>query len=109
MRGIIVGDVLRRLVARTMAKQMAVRVEAATAPFQYALTTKAQSEIVTHILQSMTDQDERATIVSIDGVGAHDLISQCDARRSCSGSRRRQVAAFCASFLWVALHVLVGG
>ena len=63
----------RRLVARTMAKQMAVRVEAATAPFQYALTTKAGCESVAHILQSMTDQDERATIVSIDGVGAYDL------------------------------------
>ena len=69
VRGIIVGDVLRRLVARTMAKQMAARVEAATAPFQYALTTKAGCESVAHILQSMTDQDERATIVSIDGVG----------------------------------------
>ena len=76
VRGIIVGDVLRRLVARTMAKQMAVRVEAATAPFQYALTTKAGCESVAHILQSMTDQDERATIVSIDGVGAYDLISR---------------------------------
>ena len=69
-------NVLRRLVARTMAKQMAERVEAATAPFQYALTTKAGCESVAHILQSMTDQDERATIVSIDGVGAYDLISR---------------------------------
>ena len=76
VHGIIVGDVFRRLVARTMAKQMAVRVEAATAPFQYALTTKAGCECVAHILQSMTDQDERATIVSIDGVGAYDLISR---------------------------------
>ena len=32
-----------------------------------------------------------------------------NAQKSCSGSRRRQVAAFCASFLWVALHVFVGG
>ena len=70
VRGIVVGDILRRLVARTMAKQMAARVEAATAPFQYALTTKAGCESVAHILQSLTDQDERATIVSIDGVGA---------------------------------------
>ena len=74
--GIIVGDVLRRLVARTMAKQMTVRVEAATAPFQYALTTKAGCESVAHILQSMTDEGKRATIVSIDGVGAYDLISR---------------------------------
>ena len=71
IRGIVVGDILRRLVARTMAKQMAARVEAATAPFQYALTTKAGCESVAHILQSLTEQDERATIVSIDGVGAY--------------------------------------
>ena len=41
IRGIVIGDILRRLVARTMAKQMAARVEAATAICQYALTTKA--------------------------------------------------------------------
>ena len=33
IRGIVVGDILRRLVVRTMAKQMAARVEGATAPF----------------------------------------------------------------------------
>ena len=76
IRGIVVGDILRRLIARTMAKQMASRVETATAPFQYALTTKAGCESVAHIIQSLTDQDERATIVSIDGVGAYDLISR---------------------------------
>ena len=71
----MVGDILKRLVARTM-KQMAARVEAATAPFQCALTTEAGCESVAHILQSLTDQDERATIVSIDGVGAYNFISR---------------------------------
>ena len=52
------------------------RVEAMTAPFQHALTTKAGCESVAHILQSLTDQNERATIVSIDGVGACDLMSR---------------------------------
>ena len=46
--------------------------EAATAPFQYAFTTNAGCESVAHIFQSLTDQDERATIVSIDVVGAYD-------------------------------------
>ena len=41
VRGIVVGDIMRRLVARTMAKQVAKKAEEATAPFQYALTTKA--------------------------------------------------------------------
>ena len=60
MRGIVVGDVFRRLVARTLAQQFAKRVESATAPFQYALC-------VSHALQSLTD---------LDGVGAFDLVSR---------------------------------
>ena len=65
---------MRRLVARTMAKQVAKKAEEAIAPFQYALTTKAGCECVAHILQTITDLDNRATVVSIDGVGAYDLI-----------------------------------
>ena len=76
VRGIVVGNVLRRLVAKAMAKQMAAKVEAAISPFQYALATKAGCESVAHISQSLTYQDERATIVSIDGVVAYDLISR---------------------------------
>ena len=67
------GDVLRRLVARTIAEQVSKKAEVATAPFQYALSTKAGCECVAHILQTLTDVDERATIVSIDGIGAYDL------------------------------------
>ena len=50
------------------AKKVIEKVEAATAPFQHALSTKAGCECVAHVLQ--------ATIMSIDGVGAHDLVSQ---------------------------------
>ena len=49
VRGIVVGDVVRRLVARTMAQQLAPQVESATAPFQYALSTRAGSECVAHV------------------------------------------------------------
>ena len=52
------------------------RVEAATAPFQYALKTKAGCECVAHVLQTLTDLDPEATVMSIDGVGAYDLISR---------------------------------
>ena len=74
VRGIMVGDMLRRLVARTMAQQVSMEVEEATSLFQYALTTRAGCECVTHMLQTMTDLDEDA-IVSIDGIGAYDVIS----------------------------------
>ena len=59
-----------------MAKQISKKVEKATAPFQYALSTKAGCECVAHILQSLTDVDPEATVISIDGVGACDLISR---------------------------------
>ena len=76
VRGIVVGDIVRRLVARTMAKQVAKQAEKATAPFQYALSTNAVCECIAHIVQSLTGVDSNATIVSIDGVGAYDLISK---------------------------------
>ena len=75
IRGIVVGDVFRRLVARTLAQQFAKRVESATAPFQYALSPRAGCECVSHALQSLTDLDESATILSVDGVGV-DLVSR---------------------------------
>ena len=76
VRGIVVGDILRRLVARTMAKQIAKKVEETTDPFQHALTTKAGCECVAHILQTLTELNQETTIISIDGLGAYDLISR---------------------------------
>ena len=63
LRRIVVGDVVRRLVARTMAKQVAKKAEKATAPFQFALSTKAGCECVAHTVQALTDQDVNATVV----------------------------------------------
>ena len=65
VRGIVVGDILRRLVARTMAKQIAKKVEEITAPFQYALTTKAGCECVAHISQTLTELNQETTIISL--------------------------------------------
>ena len=41
-----------------------------------SLTTKSGEECVAHALQILTDLDDRATVLSIDGIGAFDLISQ---------------------------------
>ena len=76
VRGIVAGDVVRRLVARTISQQLSSAVESATAPFQYALSTRAGCECVAHALQASGEVDERATIMSIDGTRAHDLISR---------------------------------
>ena len=54
-----------------MAQQFSKRAEKATT-FQCALSTNC----VTHVLQTLTDLDDRATVVSVDGIGAYDLISR---------------------------------
>ena len=59
VRGIEVGDIIRRLVSHTLAQQLAPAVEKATAPFQYALTTRAGCECIGHILQVETDFQPR--------------------------------------------------
>ena len=74
--GIVVGDFFRRVVARTIAQQIAKSVKAATSPFQYALSTKARTECVNHILQTLTDMDAKLTILSVDGIGAFDHVSR---------------------------------
>ena len=76
VRGIVVGDFVRRLVACTLAQQLAPAVELATSPFQFALTTKSGCECVAHIAQTLTDLDGNTTLLSVDGIGAFDLISQ---------------------------------
>ena len=76
VRGIVVGDIARRLVARTVAKQVLKQAEKATTPFQYALSTNAGCECIAHIVQSLTDVDSNTTVVSIAGVGACDLFSR---------------------------------
>ena len=76
VRGIVAGEVIRRLVSRTVAQHLSPAVAAATAPFQYALTTRAGCECVSHALQAICDLDESATVTSVDGISAFDTISR---------------------------------
>ena len=76
VRGIVVGDVFRRLIARTIAQESGETVQSATAPYQYALKTRAGTECVSHILQTLVQSDANATIVSIDDIGVFDFVSR---------------------------------
>ena len=76
VRGIVAGDIVRRLVARTMAQQLGPEVERATAPFQYAMRIRAGCECVVHALQALCEVDPELTILSIDGISAYDSISR---------------------------------
>ena len=76
VRGMVAGDIVRRLVSRAMAKQLGEAFEQGTAHIQCALSTRAGCECVSHVLQGLTDLDDRATVMSIDGIGAYDSISR---------------------------------
>ena len=105
VRGITVGDIIRRLVARTIAKQIAREAEEATAPHQHALNTKAGCECVAHILQTLTDLDPEATIVSIDAVGASRFnIEKRDVGRSSPDGRWRTGPPLRQAILRIPIH-----
>ena len=55
-------------------QQIRVPVEVATAPFQFALSTRAGG--MAYALQTMTDANPHATILSVDGISAYDSISR---------------------------------
>ena len=76
IRGIVVGDVIRKLVVKTITKQFMTRFEDATKPFQYALSTRARCESMAHVAQVMADMDPNCTVLSIDRFGAFDLVSR---------------------------------
>jgi len=67
---------MRRLVTHTMAQQFASQLADATAPFQFALSTRAGTDCAALLLRSMLDQDPETVVVSIDGIGAYDHVSR---------------------------------
>ena len=74
VQGIVAGNVLRRLVCKAVAKQYSEAFMTATAPFQFAMQTRAGTEALAHILQYVTDRDPEVVIMSLDGVGAFDHV-----------------------------------
>ena len=83
VRGIVAGDVIRRLVARTISQQLSQTVEPTTVPFQYALS--------------------RTTVVSTDGINAYDQISWAG---MLSGLLNVEGGGFCHSFGCSTAHPL---
>ena len=60
VRGIVAGEVIRRVTARTTAQQLGEAVERFTDPFQHALSTRAGCECIVHLLQTLTELDPEA-------------------------------------------------
>ena len=76
VRGIVVSDFLRRLVARTLAQQFASSFHDACSPHQFALSTRSGVDAVVHALAASVELDPTASVLSVDGVGAFDTISR---------------------------------
>ena len=74
VRRIVAGDILRRLVGRPLAQQLGKAVDAATSPFQYALSTRAGSECVAHVLQAMTERNSDGISVFFDLVSRNAML-----------------------------------
>ena len=72
--GIVAGSMLRRLTCRGVVMQFSDELMAATALYQFALQTRAGAEALAHMLRYLTDVDEDAVVVSLDGVGAFDHV-----------------------------------
>ena len=87
---------------------MSHHIEAATSPFQYALTTRCGCECIAHAVQALTDADPDVTVLSMDGIGAFDLMSRASmltALKDAPGCDRalpfvRQFYGRPSSFLW---------
>ena len=110
VRGIVVGDIFRRVVSRAVAQQIAKQVEQATAPFQYALSTRCGTECVGHAIQGLTDLDPEATVLSVDGIGAFDLVSREAMMQGTSkhGGRRPFSASFHSPVLRRTVRIHLG-
>ena len=76
MRGLVISDVFRRFVSKAIAFELAPAFHAATAPFQYALSTRADAEAAARVLSVLLEDGPTKTLLSVDGVGAYDHISR---------------------------------
>ena len=74
VRGIATGTTIRRVVARTLAKQFIKTFEEECSPFWYALSTRAGTDCVGHMLRAITDNDPIATVLKVDGIDAYDHV-----------------------------------
>ena len=62
------------MVARSLARQFVGEVEAACAPHQFALSTRAGTDSLAHTVRLLTEFDPNLTLLSIDGIGAFDNV-----------------------------------
>ena len=73
-RGIVTGCAFRRLVSKAVARQSASLFRDATAPYQFALQTRAGMDALVHAIRALTDGNPDLVVLSLDGIGAYDHV-----------------------------------
>ena len=107
-RGIIIGDVLRRLVSRSLAQTYAEAIHTACSPHQFALSTRAGTKAIIHTITAAAQANPAHTIVSVDGIGAYDTISRESMLQGLMAVPAAQSQpAFRAGVLWPAFGIRV--
>ena len=76
IRRIVARSVLKRFVCKTVARQHALSFSRQTAPFQYALQTKAGTETLAHAFRYLTENNDDVVIFSLDGIGGFDHVKR---------------------------------
>ena len=107
VRGIVIGDFTRRLVARCFAQQKAEAFQEACSPFQFALSTRSGAESVVRLLTAALELDPESTLVSVDGVGAFDTMTPSDAAGASPCPRGEPVPPLCAHVLFGIIRIRV--
>ena len=80
-----------------MAQQPGPAFEAATAPFQCSISTRAGCDCVSHVLQALCELDENAIVTSIDGLALTTPLS----RRAMIAGLERVPGGSAASLVFV--------
>ena len=78
IRGMTAGEVFRRLLAKTVAKQYQEPLRAAVAPAKFVLCDRNGTDALVHLIQFLIDEDPPTIVFTIYGVGAFDHV--CRAR-----------------------------
>ena len=85
VRGIAAGDVFRRLVSKTIARQKQDVFRDKVAPANFGLCNRGGTDALVHLVQFLLEEDADRVVLSIDGVGAFDHVCRWRTAREGSG------------------------
>ena len=105
--GIVVGDYVRHLVARTLAQQLCPAVERHTSPFQFALPTKSGCERGPHRTSNDGFGPEHNVVVGGRDRGFRPHITRSNVAGALRGGRWQQCFAFRQAVLQLPFNVLL--